>query len=30
MPDNARARSLYEGIGFETERIVALRVVTRT
>jgi ribosomal protein S18 acetylase RimI-like enzyme len=30
MPDNARARTLYERIGFEVEREVVLRVVTRT
>ena len=30
MRDNARARTLYERIGFEVEREVALRVVSRT
>jgi len=29
MPDNSRARALYERIGFETEREVPLRVVSR-
>lgn len=29
MPENARARTLYERIGFEVEREVPLRVVTR-
>ena len=29
MPENARARTLYERIGFEVEREVRLRVVTR-